>query len=241
MRPDLLDAQAAVDWAIAQIPILAARIERWRKGRPYLTVTEPDSQPGKEVVKVALREPLPREVNAEAGAIINMIRSSLDILVVALAERNGSVRPKDVYFPVASSVGEFLDTIHGAIKKIHRLSDADKLTIQNLKPYGGGDERLWSLHQLDILRKHQRLIGVTAKPRSFGFFGTAGKTPEFLYSGELKDGAPLVRYPAGTRAQTDIRLEVTFSETAFANGRPVTATLREFAELTNGVIRLFDV
>jgi hypothetical protein len=34
-------------------------------------------------------------INAEAGAIINMIRSSLDILAVTLAERNGHVGPKD--------------------------------------------------------------------------------------------------------------------------------------------------
>ena len=93
-----------------------------------------------------------------------MIRSSLDILAVTLAERNGHIAPKDVYFPIANCVLDFIDPVHGAIKKIARLSDIDRRAIEKLKPYQGGDDMLFSLHQLDLIRKHRKLIGTAMTP-----------------------------------------------------------------------------
>src|SRR5690348_8786859 len=126
MRDDLLDAQASIDWAISQREVLVGRITHWRRARPYIAVTEPDSDPSKEMVKAKLRTPLPLVINAEAGAIVHMIRSSLDILTVALAERNGNVRPKDVYFPIADSKTAFFHGKNAAVKKIAQLSDSDR-------------------------------------------------------------------------------------------------------------------
>src|SRR4051812_35825030 len=97
MRDDLLGTQEAINWAVAQIKVLNTRINRWTQSRPYVTVAEPDGDTGNEIIKARLRgEPLPPVINAEAGAIINMIRSSLDLLAVALAERNGHKAPTDV-------------------------------------------------------------------------------------------------------------------------------------------------
>jgi hypothetical protein len=73
-------------------------------------------------------------VNAEAGAIIAMIRSSLDMLVVTLAQRNGHVRSKDVYFPIARSESAFFDAKTGAVKKIRGLAHPDRIAIEKLKP-----------------------------------------------------------------------------------------------------------
>ena len=44
MRDDLLDAQAAVDWAKTQIPLLQEGFLEWQKARPYRVVKEPDPQ-----------------------------------------------------------------------------------------------------------------------------------------------------------------------------------------------------
>lgn len=85
----------------------------WIKTRPYVAIVEPDSDPAYEIVKARfVGKPPPLVINAEAGAIINMIRSSLDLLAAALAERsgtisNGTVRIDDVYFPIRPSVQSF--------------------------------------------------------------------------------------------------------------------------------------
>jgi len=42
--------------------------------------------------------------------------------------------------------------------------------------------------------------------------------------------------PSGTNAKVDLRIEVTFNETPFANGRPVVTTLRDFAARTQEII-----
>ena len=106
-----------VDWAVAQTKVLTKHIAAWRHGKPYLTVTEPDSDPSKEIIKARLVRPLPLAINAEAGAIVHMIRSGLDILAVALAERNGHVGPEDVYFPIAKSRADFMAPKGSAAKK----------------------------------------------------------------------------------------------------------------------------
>jgi hypothetical protein len=242
MRDDLLDALASVDWAVSQIKILTQRISDWRRSRPYIAVTAPDSAPGYQVFKVQRAHSLPLMVNAEAGAIINMIRSSLDILAVALAERNGHMRPKDVYFPIAASVHAFIDPKDGAIKKIARLTESDRLVIERLKPYSGGDETLFSLHQLDIVRKHQRLVDVSATQRSIALFRSGHHLePEVLYAGRLEDGALLYRIPTNPDATVHIAVEVTFDETPFAKGRPVLDTLHQFASRAKRIIDLFDI
>jgi hypothetical protein len=241
MRDDLLDAQASVDWAVAQIKVLHDQILQWQKRRPYVTFTEPDSEPGYDILKIRVKERLPAAVAAEAGAIINMIRSSLDILAVTLAERNGHISPKDVYFPIAGCVLEFIDPKDGAIKKIARLSKADRLAIEQLKPYQGGDDILYSLHQLDIMRKHRRLVSVTPRQQSMAVIRWGiHQPPELIYSGTFEDGAPLYRLPTKTDTQFQVSIAVTFTETPFARHRPVVDTLRAFAVRANQIISMFD-
>lgn len=241
MRDDLLDAKAAADWAAAQIRTLHRRITRWLERGPYFAVTVPDTNSGKELVRVKEHVPMPAAINAESSAIIAMLRQSLDLLTTSLAERNGHPRPKDVSFPITASIREFVDPITGAAKKLNRLSERDRLAIEQLRPYPGGDERIYSLHQLDQLRPHQPLVGVTARPRSLALIGCGPQAePEFLYSGKLEDGAALFRLPAGSNAKVDLRLEVTFNDTPYANGRPVVTTLRDFATRTQEIIAKFD-
>lgn len=66
MRDDLLHATAAVDWAVAQIETITRRISVWRRSGPYLAITKPDSHPGKEIIKVRERKPIPRDRGAHA-------------------------------------------------------------------------------------------------------------------------------------------------------------------------------
>ena len=242
MQSDLAGAYAAVDWAISQIEILEQRINQWIKSRPYSTITEPDGDSAYDIIMARSQgKPLPLVINAEAGAIINMIRSSLDILAVTLAERNGHITPKDVYFPIASCVLDFIDPTHGAIKKIARLSDADRRAIEKLKPYEGGDDMLFSLHQLDIIRKHRKLVGTVMRPNvSVGWWGGEALEPKMLYRGELKDGTPLWRVARNSHATAQLRILVCFTETSYAIWRPVIWALQDFANRATEIIKLFD-
>lgn len=43
MREDLLDAQAAVDWAEAQLKTFISRLSTWKATNPYVAIAETDS------------------------------------------------------------------------------------------------------------------------------------------------------------------------------------------------------
>lgn len=242
MRSDLLHAQAAVDWAVAQLPIFEQRIGAWLEGRPYSTFREFDAERGKDAIKVKINNPLPLIINAEAGVIVHSIRSSLDLLTVTLAERNGHLAPKDTYFPICDNVAAFQDTrSRGGAKKIARLSEADRLVIENLKPYRGGNDLLYSLHKMDVLRKHQSLVKAHADLGGMSLEGV-GMNAEFAKSWPPFENQTVLAWISADAAyyKLDITCEVTLTQTPTLVRRPAADSLREFASLANEIIRLFS-
>jgi hypothetical protein len=100
MRDDLLDAQSCIDWAEAQMKNLQARLISWREDAPYGWTEDFDPKAGDKIIRLSNVKFPPAIINAEVGFIIHAMRSSLDVLVNTLAERNGHVAPKDAYFPI---------------------------------------------------------------------------------------------------------------------------------------------
>lgn len=240
MREDLLEPQANVDWAVAQIDVLRDRLNAWKDSTPYSVVREADGETGYEFLKVREIIPLPQVIAVETGIIIHAMRSALDHLAVRLAQRHGHVRPKNVYFPISRSVEVF--NCDG-LKKMWALSEIHQRIIQDLKPYEGGDNLLAALHQLDIMRKHSRLIAVggTFRQLSIVQYGDLELAPEWLFTGEFKDGTPLARVQiTEPRAHPNLTCQVVFDETAYAKNRHIITALREFAARVTDIIRLFD-
>lgn len=242
MTDDLLEPRAAVDWAIAQLEVTERRIETWRKECPYELFTYFDPEMGKKAIKHS-EPPLPLIINAEAGAIVNSIRSSLDILAVALAARNGFVDSKDTYFPICGSVNDFIDPLNGGLKKINRLSAQDRATIEHLRPYHGGNDMLYALHQMDIMRKHRKLLAVHVDKH----FSLTGYFLDPIWAHELppekrpKDKTLLVWVgPDSLETHGELTVKVTLTRGEALPPAPVVPALREFCSLAYSVISLFE-
>lgn len=109
---------------------------------------------GKQCCKFILRDP-PEEFGTIVGDAIHNMRSTLDLAAVELVSLNGG-NTKGVMFPFARSEIEFSDACKK--KNINRASVIAQSLINSLKPYGGGNEVLLSLHDLDIQDKHHTLI-----------------------------------------------------------------------------------
>jgi hypothetical protein len=243
MQDDLLAPQADIDWAISQLPILDARMTAWRQGCSHTVVEDLDSQPGQKFIRVRNVKPMPLIINAEVGAIINSIRSSLDVLAVTLAERHGAVAPKDIYFPICRSQGQFFAKENGGHKKIHRLSNADKMVIEHLQPYNTGNNTLSALHNLDIARKHRRLVAIFgyAEPLAITAYGDPPRM-RFKPWVRIENDAVLATGDAtATHHEIQLLLDISFDETEFLGRSPVLPTLFEFANLAESIIKLFDV
>jgi hypothetical protein len=173
MRYDLLHAQASVDWAVAQLPSLNDRINAWLQFNLEVTIKDPDPNVPNNVIVTVEKDPFPLAFNVEAGAYTNAIRSSLDILASSLSARNGKSDNPEAHFPIYRWLCDFIDPLTG-LESIKWLSTSERSVIKSLKPYQGGNQLLWSLHQLDIMRKHRRLIGVEPTPVFFRISGWSG-------------------------------------------------------------------
>jgi len=243
MRPDLLDAKAAIDWASAQLPILVKRIGVWRQSKPYTIVIDADSEPGKKLYRLANIKPLDPLIHAETGVILHSIRSSLDLLACALAARNGHPNSKSTHFPIWASEEEFLTNRDPRpLEKIKRLSDVHKGMVKALKPYPRGNDLLCALHELDLTRKHRRLLDAFILPRGIGF------NPALRHYGieicdwyNFKEEAILVKAAADVPdADVTIGLHVAFDEAGSMQGKSVTASISEFAYMAYSILEGFS-
>jgi hypothetical protein len=242
MRDDLLDPLACVQWAKAQLDIFSKRIDGWIDSRPYTVSGEKNPQTGNDIWQIDEVEPLPKIINAEAGAIINSARSSLDLLASKLAERNGHIGKKDVYFPVCLSTEEFQ---RFGRKKIKRLAATDQYTIERLQPYNGGDVAalLWTLHDMDVTRKHRALVHAYSSPHGIGIykFGTNPELDDFLRGRAPDEGYTFPREPADPNYHIQIRIEVSLGHTGALTAEPIAPSLHKLCDLAEGIIRLFNV
>jgi len=240
MRDDLLDAYAAVDWAVTQLPSLQERIDSWLSRNLQVQIDHQPPPATHDRIIVFEKEPFPLSFNIEVGAYINVIRSSLDMLASALSARHGLPENAAAHFPIYWSVHAFVDPI-GGLESLTWLSNVEIEIIRSLQPYDGGNKTLFALHRLDILRKHRRLLYVDLRPENFSIVG--GLRREDLKPGRLRADVNTVlgSVPKAT-LDTEIKYSayVTIDEAVFPGREPIVGTLNKFAGLANSIISLFD-
>jgi hypothetical protein len=230
MRDDLLDAYAAADWAIAHLEGFQQRLKAWINGPPYSLIEEPHPEMGKKLIKLRIDSPLPLIFSAEVGAIINAVRTSLDLLASALARRNRKKPSADRHFPIYPTLYDFIDPLNVA-KREQWLPDSARGIIENLKPYRGGNDRLFALHHFDVIRKHERLLAVRISPTSISASPRARaeglKFPSF-WAGF--DNNTVIAWTAidATDSELQLAVDVTFNEGDLVANEPVGQALRDF-------------
>jgi hypothetical protein len=246
MHDDLLDAQACVDWAISQLQVLQGRIEAWKKDSPYRLFEELHPERGLKLIKLRDIKPVPPIINAEAGAIVNSLRSSLDVLMNVLATRNGQASPREVQFPVCDSAEKFFHGRDAGRKRIKRLSAADQAIIESLKPWKGGNGFLYALHEIDKTRKHRRMLDVVIVPTftrlwPYGRPGGLEFPAPDQWAGFKNDSVLAWIGIEATDYQIDFSIDVAINERDHMEGPCIVMALRDFASLTNSIIKRFDI
>lgn len=245
MRDDLLGAQASIDWAVSNFPSLNKRLRKWLDDNVSHEIKELESSETDDLIVAVEKDFLPLSYNVEVGAYINAIRSSLDILACALATRHRIGDLDNIYFPIVKSAALFTSGHYKGSKLVKGLPPAERAIVESLKPYDGGNKLLWSLHQLDIVRKHQRLLDVDISPQSFQIISW-GNIDEYVTM--VRTGWMRATYQETILAflkkgvpKPDVRLtpHVTFNEPILGR-KPIIAALNEFASLAASIIKLFD-
>jgi hypothetical protein len=244
MRSDLLEAQASIDWVLEQLMPFHQRLEAWLDAHVTIEIRDVQAPATHNPIVAVERELLPISFSVEAGAYINTIRSSLDILAMALVRWHGlQIAEQQVYFPIAEDESALLR--NGGAPLLKQLPAKDRAKLVALKPYCMGNPALWALHRLDIMRKHRRLLDVQIRPIHPSMSGTL-KPGDFepLHGEPFQAGAETVigllrKGVPGPAMQS--RFYVAISEPNMIKTRPVLATLTYLADAAGAAIALFDV
>jgi hypothetical protein len=251
MRADLLDAQATVDWAITQFPTFQSRLKAWASDNINLVVREDKLKPTHNLYVAIAKEPLPFSFSVEAGAYINILRSALDILAVAIAKRHGINKLKQICFPIVESEAIFQSGNYKGAELVKGIPATEGMLIKSLKPYRGGNNTLWALHDLDITRKHRRLLSIGHGPSAFAVSGNfrqdqialpsfTGPRTGWIEAG--KDETPLILIAKdATQGEIHFSPDIYIAELDIGFSKPAIAALNEFANSTKSIIEMFDI
>jgi hypothetical protein len=211
-----------------------------------LVLREQPPNVANDVLVAEENAPLPLAFQVEAGAYINAVRSSLDILASTLAQRHCQVLIDQAYFPVVASQQVWISGNYKGHKLIKALPNKEREIIESLKPYKGGNDLLYALHNLDIVRKHVRLLTTDIRPyhMTVSAWGEAIKNFTFVSSGFMRSGdnetviGLLVK--GAEKPRIKLTMQVSLSETLYLPHREIITTIYQFAKLANEIIRGFD-
>jgi hypothetical protein len=230
-RDGFEDAKSSANWSIAHAPTLQSHIIEWLQSNPYELFVEDDPQRGDKFLAAYQVKPLAPIIFGDIGAMINSLRSALDILFCALCRRNGIKPTRHTKFPIHRQA----DGLVGELKNIEKekwLTEREVRKIESLRPYQGGDDALFAIHHLDIVRKHERFVSAEPVISQAHITAWGGATSALQ---RLNDKTILYRLPANSvfspsKGNSMVSAEIVINEAALAMVYvPVSRRMRYFA------------
>lgn len=188
-------------------------------------------------------KPLPDEFALIVGDAIHNLRAALDLMACEIVTIGGGTPSKYTSFFVRDTREELVAAISSGEIKIAGQDICD-LISDTIKPYKGGNDPLWALHQLDIMDKHKLLIPT---------IGVVQVTVDAYDDNGNQFVNNTLGVGAGGRLQaiaTSARMHITnyrnpafgvfFPEGAIFKGQPLVPTLKQLAQLVSGVVETIE-
>lgn len=211
---------------------LRKQIADYLQSSPFEPYEEEEASSGDLIVRVRVQQNPPLALGGIIGDVIHNLRAALDQITWNLVLANGHTPNTSTQFPVGKDQSDFGKAVKSRLKGVS--SDALNL-VKDLRVYPTGDEKLWTLHRLDIADKHRTLIPVGASHEAVNVMTTfagfdnvplnfpaiAIRPADRQYP--LKDGAEIFRVMKAARggpADWQRRFSFTFT-VAFGDGAPV--------------------
>src|SRR5260370_26464630 len=98
---------------------------------------------------------IPLEIACNAGDAVHSLRSVLDHLAHQLVIVNGNKPTSVTNFPICADASLYAERV---VRSTKGMSQKAMDRISEYKPYKGGNDTLWRVHQLDIIDKHRLLF-----------------------------------------------------------------------------------
>lgn len=230
--------------AIKHVDDLAAVCKTFIDSTPFTLGRETDPETGYYHFNVTNVQTPPREVGLIAGDAIHNLRSALDHLACYLVLANGNRPSRQTCFPIFDSAAKYqaMDT-----KKVRGMSQDAIDAIDAAKPYKGGNDKLHTLHELDIADKHHSLLATLVAVRQGTIEVNVSlrnfKAPPFAlpkFQTPLKDGDVFFICEPGVENYTRIDFDVALCEPEIIKGRSIVPVLRQLVQSVDDTITAFE-
>ncbi len=230
--------------------------------QPYKCRVKQDRRTQEQIYYVSKVGRVPEELAIIAGDALHNLRSALDHLALRLYLITHPGKTEDiVYFPIANSATKHKST--GYRGRVECFGRNIAKRIDEIKPYKGGNDLLWRLHELNKIDKHRLVISAVSAVKSRSLVGIdyrqmlytdrkklhspaamVGWTTDGLpMSGPLKPGDILYRgpiIPDEQKQQLKFRVEVAFDEPSLGENQPLLASLFLFSTEVFSVCQSFS-
>jgi hypothetical protein len=167
------------------------------------------------------------DVLAGAGDIAHNLRTALNHLMCHLLLVAGSGVTKRDYFPISDSLARYESRKTGIINRIRpEVIEA----LDRLKPYKGGNDPLWRVHELDRIDKHRALFSFA---HDF-LFHADWLSGDFLFKKDAPDYGGL--YDPQVEQDMQFEIEKTMSESQVTGRDAVLPSLHQLIDVVEDVI-----
>lgn len=197
------------------------------------TVVGPKTSPhtGQTVRGLVTLPRLPFDAVATAGDIVHNLRSALDHLAYQLVIVGSGKEPsRRVEFPIAKDLATYEAE---KARKLEGMRPPAIEAIDNIKPYKGGNEPLWRIHELDNIDKHRTLFSVA---HDYLFFAD-------WFDGDywFKTDSPHFAGVFDEQMENDVQLEIdkAVSERKVSNGNSLLPSLHQLVDFTEEFVAYF--
>ena len=242
-----------IERAKEHVTNLESEVLRFFETRPYEVFAEGNNQSRERIIRVRVNADPPPRWSAVIGDVLHNLACALDGLVWQVVLANGGRPGRHTKFPFAGSSDDFEAQYPRKVKGTSQIAvDLIKAT----KPYKGGNNGLWLIHQLNVIDKHRLLIAVGAAHRHIKIDLTPTirhvfpdvppnpmvfNAPDSKYP--LKNGAELLRLQFESSeemyVQTNFTFDIAFGEGEIVKGESLIPTLRQSVKLVESVMEPF--
>lgn len=238
----LVGVRAKIERAEKHVGELDSAIDAFFQTNPYRVSQEDDRQLGGIRYVLRVVGTIPVGIPVIVGDVLHNLRSAMDHIVGQLVLANGGSVERHHCFPVVELAKNYQSFATRALDGVRQ--EAIDL-VAGTKPYKGGDDDLWHIHQMNNIDKHRLLLpaasfnqGLEVDVQGVRFLLPATRPLAF------EDGKTLLFVPDHIRndpAYREPRLtfDMACAEPEKLRGEPLHETLRRFRGAAEGLVDQF--
>lgn len=239
-----LDAQLKIERAYQHITDIETRFDKFLEAEYYPFVGNSDTDRGNKALEFIKTKSIPVVIPLIVGDAIHNTRAALDLVVSQIEREKTGEGSEFAKLPFGKTRDALVGTVNGSIKKFSPVL-ADFI-IDVIKPYRGGNDFLYALHDLDIRDKHRLIVhtmtmtkGIaTVEDHNGTIAGSLAYSCAISFSGDITQ-TQISKNLNFKNYRSDV-FDIFFDKGLPVEGKPVIPTLHQFVEMVTGYIETIE-